>query len=168
MLQHFNLSRNKYLRTLEITTESIAAANDTASGFLKTVLSSVASPAPIDVVIIYRDYDLGGIQFCIFCDPGSICFWHHSQLLDRIARGHQQQLGMFRKMYNSWDFRLVLCADVSDCMVEHSIEMLGNIAKVAQLPHEPLITSERRTLRSRSTDHIAGWSGRWQIPASAL
>jgi len=168
LLQHLNLSQNKYLRTLEITAESIVAANDTASDFLKTVLSSVASPVPVDVVIIYRSRDLGGRQFCIFCDPGAICLHHQPQLLERLARSHQQQLGMFHEMYNAWDFRLVLCADVPDCMVEHSIAMLEDIAEAAQLPHKPLITSERRTLRTRSTDHNVGWSGRWSIPASAL
>lgn len=75
---------------------------------------------------------------------------------------------MFHEMHNIWDFRLVLCADVSDCMVDHGIRMLKGIAKAAQLLPEPTITSERRTLRTRSTDHNVGCSGWWTIPASAL
>jgi len=62
----------------------------------------------------------------------------------------------------------VLCADVSDCVVEQSIEILEDIAKGAQLPQKPLIVSERRILRTRSTDHNVGWTGRWSILASVL
>ena len=50
-------------RTLETTAESILAADDTASGFLKTVLSSIPPPVPLGIVILYQDYDLD-CQFC--------------------------------------------------------------------------------------------------------
>ena len=81
---------------------------------------------------------------------------------------HQKQLGMFRKMYGACNFRLVLCADVSDCMVEHGIRMLEGIAKASQLLRDPLIISERRTLRTRPADRNVGWSGQWPIRASVL
>ena len=70
-------------------------------------------------------------------------------------------------MHIGLDFRLVLCADVSDCMVKHGIWMLKRIAKASQLPRDPLIVSERRTLRARSTDCNVGWSAQWPIHASA-
>ena len=85
-----------------------------------------------------------------------------------MVRRHQQQLRMFHEMYNAWDFRLVLCADVSDGMMEQAIEMLEEIAEMVQLPREPLIVSERRTLRTRSADRNAGFSGQCPVDASAL
>ncbi|KAF9780999.1 hypothetical protein BJ322DRAFT_291114 [Thelephora terrestris] len=54
----FDLSRNKSLRTLETTAQSITRAGGSAPEFLKTVLSSVASPGMLDVVITYHDCDL--------------------------------------------------------------------------------------------------------------
>jgi len=160
-LNHFNLSRIKHLRTLEITAESIVAAKSTAADFLKTVLSSVASPIPINIVIIYRDRDFGGIPRCNFCGPESSCFSRSPMLM---VLG----LGMFREIHDVHDFRLVLCADVSDSEMAHSMEVLEVIAKVAQLPHEPLIISEGRTLCTRSIDCNVGWSGNRPIVASAL
>ena len=168
LLQHFNLSRNKCLRTLEITAESIVAAKDTASEFLKTVLSTVTSPAPINVVIIYRNDDLGGVKCCVVCGPEVICFRHYTILMNEMACCHQTQLGIFRRMHSAWNFRLVLCADVSDCMVDYGIRTLKDIAKASQLPLDPLIISERRMLHTRSSDRNAGWSGRWPVRASAL
>ena len=54
----FNLSRNVSLRTLETTATSIANAGDSASGFLKAVLSTITSPLPLNFVITYRYFDV--------------------------------------------------------------------------------------------------------------
>ena len=75
---------------------------------------------------------------------------------------------MFREIRNAWDFRLVLCADVSEPLVAHSIETLEDIVDDVHPLRKPLILSERRTLRTRSTDRDVGWSREWSIPASAL
>jgi len=161
LLQHFNLSRNKYFRTLETTAESIMAAGTTAHDFLKTILSSVASPVPINIVIIYRERDFSSVPRCKFCDPGTDCFTRNPLLMTL-------GLGVFHEMHDAQDFRLVLCADVSHCAMEHNMEMLKVIAKAAQLPHEPLIVSEIRTLRTRPLDCNVDWSGQWPITASVL
>jgi len=174
-LRHFNLSQNKSLRTLETTVESIIAADDTAPDFLRTVLSSVTSPAPLDVVIIYRDVIPSGGQDCMWCcNSGPICN-HSKEMRDKNARGHQQQLRVFREMRSMRDFRLVLCADVSDHMVGHAVGKLERIAKaekvergLGHLPYKSLVISERRILRTRDNDYHTGYSKKWAISACAL
>jgi hypothetical protein len=172
LLPDFNLSGNESLRTLEITGESIRAADDTAPNFLKTVLSSVPPSAPLDVVIIYR-----GCELCGRGGPDSepFCSNHSSQeIWDKNVLSYQRQLMVFREMYNTRDFRLVLCADVPDFMVEHALEILGRIVDVGMAMgglsrlHEPLVISERRTLLTRYIDRNAGCLREWYVPASAL
>jgi hypothetical protein len=86
---------------------------------------------------------------------------------------YQWQFRAFREMYTVRDFRLVLCADVPNCVVERAIQILEDNVKAEKLKgglgylYEPLIISERRTLRTRPTDYNVG-SMRWAIPASAL
>ena len=77
LLQHFNLSRNGSFSTPNITAESINAASRTASNFLRTVLSTVTSPAYLNVVVVYRDVDLGGTHgWCLNCASDPVCFRH--------------------------------------------------------------------------------------------
>lgn len=57
MCWHFGLSQNKSLQTLEITAESMVAV-DAAPSFLSTALSTITSPLPPDIVIIYQDIDV--------------------------------------------------------------------------------------------------------------
>jgi len=75
-------------------------------------------------------------------------------------------------MHNTMDFRLVLCADVSDHMVEYAIKRLEHTVKaekgLGHLLFEPLIIAERRTLRTRRTDRHAGMSDKYAISGSAL
>ena len=176
LLQHFNLSRNKSLQTLETTAESITGAGSTAPAFLRTVLSTVTSPAPLDVVIVYRDYDFGYIENCLYCRPDPACFRHRSRenrALDILRRKHQ--LRVFHAMRKVRDFRLVLCADVFDCVVEHAIQALGLTANAWEMDrwgldclYKPLIISERRAPRTRASDNCAGWLRGHPGIASAL
>ena len=156
LLRDFNLSRNKSLRTLETTASSIGDAEGTASDFFVTVLSSVTSLVPVDVVIIYRD-----IHFEIpFADYSS----------------YQRRLEVSHKIHSTRGFRLVLCADVCDRVVERAIQGLEDFVKAGRMkgglsrfPYKPLIISERRLLRTREYDCPAGASRSWRgIPASAL
>ena len=170
---NFNLSQNKSLRTFETTAHSIRNARDKASGFLKTVLSSITSPAPLDVVIVYCAFDLGHISHDLFCtEPGPPHFRHCSM---RIAASicpedRQQQFKVLREMQSVRDFRLVLCADVFDCIVEPAIRELEYAVKKERGPdyllRKPLVISERRTPRTRCSDWSAGWS--LPVYASAL
>ena len=68
-LLDFDLSRNKSLRTLEVTAGSIVSrfgrcASDRAvSRFLAATLSTITSPAFSEVVVFYRDLDFDGLSF---------------------------------------------------------------------------------------------------------
>ena len=93
-------------------------------------------------------------------------------LRDRVAR-FRHQFKVFGEMHSARNFRLVLCVDAFDCMVEGSIEMLERVAKAEGAVggfgrlQKPLIISERRTLRTCYMDYNTGWS-RGGVLASAL
>ena len=175
LLRHFNLSHNKSLRTLETTAEAIDAADDTASDFFKTVLSSVAPSVPLDIVVIYRDIDISDMPHCSWCKLELARLrYPRREPRDRVAH-FQHQSRVFREMHSVRNFRLVLCADVFDCMVEDGINTLERIAKMEEAiggldypRQKPLIISERRTVRTRYTDYNAGDSRVLAIYATAL
>jgi hypothetical protein len=168
-LQRFNLSQNKSLRTLETTAESITSARSTASNFLTTVLSTVASPVFLDVVIVYCDSDLDASPGCSYCRPDPVCFCRPRPELVVHAPRYLRQFRTFHEMHKTRDFRLVLCADVFDCIVERAIQRLKHIVDVNggldYLLHKPLIISERRTPRTRITDSSTGRF--WYSPKTA-
>ena len=117
LLPRFHLPQNRFLRTLETTAESINVAGDSVFDFLKTVPSSVTSPGPLDV-IIYRDDDLAHPPPCWECDFEALRLHLCSQkIIDRFALYHQRQLRVFCEMHSVRDFRLVLCADISESSV---------------------------------------------------
>ena len=126
----FDLSRNKSLRTLEITAESISRVGATtfALDFFKTVLSSITSSTTLDIVIVYRDREICGVGAFSTPRMKPICFHHSSQeSWTRSGLYHLQRLKMSREMYKKREFRLVFCADVSDFIAEHAIEILQRV-----------------------------------------
>ena len=172
MFQPFNLSRHKFLRTLEITAESISdpahvwscGAGPDPSDFLKAVLSSISSPGPLDIVVIYRDimlpYD-GRYEKGLCHRP----VW----LLGRIVINEetlQQQFRVFREMHSVRDFRLVLSVDPFGCAmnrITQLMEMIVNAEKAKggfdYLSCEPLMVYEKRMPRSRTVDYRTGACG---------
>jgi len=170
--RHFNLSRNKSLQTLETTAASITAAGDAASGFLKIVLSTITSPLPLNVVITYRDFDLG-------CRVRSRVEVIHVDYVSAeesvtIALQHTERFKVFGEMYRVREFRLVLCADVQDYILKYAMRKLERIVeaewKNGRLYHplcKPLIISEIRSPGTRSGDDPVGRTGKY-ISASAL
>ena len=151
--------------------ESIVNAGNSASEFLKTVLSSVVSPGMLDVVFIYRDCDLGGWAFCPTCKPDPICFRHSPRpQLDDFPR----QLRVIREMHSARKFWLVFCADVYGCMEDFGMWGLDAEVKKEEasgrfeyLERSPVITCERRTIYMRTKDYHVGATGKWAL-ASAL
>jgi hypothetical protein len=153
---------------LETTAESINAAGDMASDFLKTVLSSVTSPGPLDVVIIYQNFDFINVS------PPISPYSYSQEMSDKVALNRQRQPRVFREMHSARDFHLVLCADVTTISVRRVMEMLEPIVKAEEveggldyIPYRPLIIFERRMLRN-SPDINVGRTGKWHIQASAL
>ena len=170
--QRFDLSGNQSLRTLETTAQSITRSADTASNFFKTVLSSVTTPALLDVVVIYQDiYPRNSPG----CTREPVCFRHRRPMgLEMDAHRFQPHLKVFREMHSVRDFRLVLCVDVFDCIVEDATRLLGDIVKAEEakggfdfLLSEPLVICEKRVVRTRLSDFNVGYS-KANIPASAL
>jgi len=176
LLRDFDLSRNKSLRTLETTAQSIADA-DSASNFLITVFSSVTSPPPIDVVIIYRNFEaISGWLHHFYCEPRSSCFycfwlWKPAGYLHNFKLAH---IKMLQEVHNIQNLRLLLCADVSDHLVDHTTESLEHILNMetakGELDHlcRPLVISERRVRYTRCGDDEVGHSKDRGVWASAL
>ena len=174
--EDFNLSRNKSIRTLETTSDSTIPEYTDISDFFKTVLSSITSPALLDVVIVYRELEFGEVVHHLSCtDLGPRHFPHHFRMSVSMAQHCRQQFEVFKEMQKVRDFRLVLCADVFDRMVESAIEMLEDLVKeekekggLDSLLHQPLIISERRTPHTRCTDFHVGCPLDMLMCASAL
>ena len=147
--------------------ESISAVEDTASNFLGTVLSTVTSPTPIDVVIVYQDVDLGGVRGCwLGCNSGPACPRHDSREgRDDDTMRYKQQFRVFREIHNARDFHLVLCADVSDSIVERAMQTLERFVDAREvnggldyLLYKPLVMFERRTLHIHREDRTSTFS----------
>ena len=152
----FDLSRNKRLRTLETTALSINSAGDAASGFLKTVLSTITPSLPLKVVITYGDQDIG-LDVWGNGRPGCMQYCYVS------VTHHSGQFKVFKEMYAVRKFRLVLCADVSGWAIEHSMGVLDRAVEgekagggLDYLEREPLIISEVRAPRLRPRDYPTG------------
>ena len=149
--RRFDISQNKFLRTAETTAWTINSAGDAASGFLKTVFITIP-PSLLDVVITYRDRDVG-LGVWGIGRPTSVVNCSAS------ATHHSGQFKVFEEMYEARMFQLVLRADVSGWAVEHSMGVLeraveGEDAKggLDYLECEQLIISEVRTPHSLPRD----------------
>jgi len=80
-----------------------------------------------------------------------MCYSHHpwgSRVIDIMC--YRPHFRLFREMHKARDFRLVLCADVCDCMVERAIRTLEYIlikmgvnGGLDYFLYKPLIISER-------------------------
>ena len=122
---HFDLSRNTFLRTLETTAESITAG-DSASDFYKTVLSTIASPLPTDIVVVYRE---GELNFHIWCTERPITVEYAPWLESPIAN-HPGRFKVFREMCGTREFRLMLCADALDSVAKSAMRTLKRLVEV--------------------------------------
>ena len=152
----FDLSQNKCLRTLETTALSIDSAGDTASGFLKTVLSTITPSLPLEVVITYGEKDVG-LEVWGNGRPGC------KQYCIKSVTHHSGQFKVIKEMYAVRKFRLLLCADVTGWAIEHSMEVLERAVAgekagggLDYLECEPLIISEVRAPRTRLGDYPIG------------
>ena len=172
-----SLSQSKFLRTLETTAESINAGRcDAASDFFKTVLSSVATPERLDVVIIYQHFNFIHMPHWTWCDLEPVPY-EQQGIGEMYSEFHQQQLKVFSEMHTVRDFRLVLYADVPGgpgirkCADMETLECIAKAERVEgglDCQYRPLIVFERWLLRTRPRDYNAGWSGKWWVLASAL
>lgn len=172
MRRVFNLSRNKALRTLETTAEAMTNGEDSPS-FFKTVLATITSPLSLDFVVVYWEYE---VDCRVPTWPSATSIWDlPGETESHNALDHQQRFKTFREMYGVRGFRLVLCADVLDCVMEDAIENLEYFVEEEKekgeldyLFCEPLIISERRSPRiAEFYDHV-GSTERLEVRTSAL
>ena len=105
-------------------------------GLLAQVLSTVASPVPLRVVIIYREYDFDGLQPAWYGQswdlrPGRLPPWlWHDILMDDVL-SHCLRLRVFHEVHEIRNFQLELCADVWGCVAEYAVQVLrGAVAAV--------------------------------------
>ena len=101
----FNLSRNKSLRTLEVTAFHIGIAMlchspNTAMRPLTYALSTITSPMFSEVIVFYRERDFDVVPM------------------------HRQQFKGFRMMYKVRGFRLALCVDAWGGKMERYVRRL--------------------------------------------
>ena len=144
--ERFNLSRNKTLRTLETNADSIVHASDAASIFFQTVLSTIASSLPLDIVVIYRNVDLN-----FFVSPRAEFEYASPRRSAKCVADHRKRFKVFSEMYGAREFRLVLCANVPNCIAKRAMRVLKRVVEAERtsggldyLLHEPLIISELR------------------------
>lgn len=122
---------------------------DADPNFLRNVLSTITSPPPLNVVIIYQHHDIGYIVWCppepaFFVGP-SLGWW------GEYAWHHQRRFKELRDMHMARAFRLVLRVDDHDCNTEAVVRELEDAVSVERarggfdyLPCEPLIVSAVR------------------------
>ena len=152
MSWHFDLSRNKSLRTLEITAGSMVFG-DADPSFLPTVLSTITSPLPLDIIVVYQHLDVG-YQPCHWVKPVPLMRFTPKGEAG-VALYHQQRFKELREMYMVRGFRLVFCMDVLDGVTESTMRALKCVVNEEKskggfdyLLCEPLIVSEVRSHRT--------------------
>jgi len=144
---------------------------DADPSFLRTVLSTISSPLPLDIIIVYQHYDVGYM----------IAWWEPFPMVEfdggpSAADGlHRQRFKQLRKMYMVREFRPVFCADAIGCAMEHVMRGLEFIVEMERvrgrldyLLRKPSIISEIRSPRTRLHDDNVGGARRWEVRASAL
>lgn len=130
-LQDFDLSRNKSLRTLEITASTLRVAlsrgRPLADMHLFTyALSTIRSPTFSEVVVIYLDYDFGSaLQHR--CESMPLSRSPSQAEIEEEAQLHHWRFEGFRTMRKVRNFRLMLCVEVWDGVSGYSVQVLKQL-----------------------------------------
>jgi len=125
-LEEFGLSRNKLLRTLEVMAWSIddppgGGSPDSASSLLKHALSTITSPAFVEVVVLYWDY--WDFRCIPISDYRSIRSMSQTEEAEEASRYHRQ-FEVFHEAQGVRDFQLVLCVYAWDCVGKYLVGVL--------------------------------------------
>ena len=121
-------------------------SGDANPNFLKTVLSTIAPPLPLNIVIIYQHCDFGYLTSRPKKPVTLVAFTPGEQVV--AALRHQQRFKELHEMYMVRKFRLVLSVDVPDSVAEYAVRALEHLVNTEKanggfdyLLHEPLIIS---------------------------
>ena len=145
-------------------------AEDATPDFLTTVLSTITSRLPLDVIIDYDDVDVDRVRY--LTSPGT--FTCPLTLKDEITKNvlrYEQRFKLFREMYRVRGFRLVLCADVFNHSVGPAVQTLERLVRAEKekgrldyLRCKPLTISEKRTLQTHAVNgKKIGWNRQWYL-----
>lgn len=164
-LQDFDLSRNKSLRTLQVTAWSgdalRACSPAVAARLLTYALSTITSPVFTEFTAFYQEHHFCGVE-----SPGP----GQPRLRKRSpgekaeeALWHRRRFEAFRRMHKVRNFRLVLCADVWERVREYSVRVLkaavaAEEAKVGfdSIFPEPLVVYRPRASRPNPPKRMLG------------
>jgi len=129
-LQDFDLSRNKSLRTIRVMASSIDhtlidGSLDTTSMLLKHALSTSTSPAYLDIVVIYVECNLLGIN--PRGDPDQPLREMSEADREKEALWRNRRFKVLREVHKVRGFQLVLCAEVWDPVGGYSVRMLEGV-----------------------------------------
>ena len=172
-IQDFDLSRNKILRTLEVTGSGIvsralyrAGLLDTATGPFAYALSTITSPAFTEITAFFRDYEFLGVA----------APWRYSVLVFQLspadiameASWFDWQFGVFQKMRKIRDYQLVLCVDAWDAVGEYAVGVLKEAVAAEKTKRrfdntyvEPLVVYSPRGPRPQKME---SWCSPYWIP----
>jgi hypothetical protein len=155
-LQNIGLSRNKSLRALEVMARSIDIALkggslDSASSLLKHPLSTITSPAFLEIIVFYHDLDFHGAWGSTGASTyGPFYHMSETEREEEVSR-HHRQFEVLHEVQKVRDFRLVLCADVWESVGEYSVRVLERAVAVEKAkglfdnpPPEPTVVHRPR------------------------
>jgi len=102
---------------------------DPALSLLKHVFSTITSPASLEVIVLYRDYDFNGVE-----EHQASRVLGPFRKISQVQRGeealrHHRQFRVFQEVQKVQDFQLVLCADVWHHVGEYSVQVLEKVVK---------------------------------------
>jgi len=158
-IRDFDLSRNRFLQTLEVTAHGIvcalcqAGSLGPATGPFAYALSTITSPAFTEVAVFYQDYDFFGV----------VHSWPDFSILHPLSPGHiaeevscfDRRFKVFREMRKIRGFQLVLCADTWDGVGEYTVGVLKQAVAAEKVKTrfdgtflEPLVIHRDRVLCS--------------------
>ena len=171
-IRDFDLSRNIFLRTLEVTERGIvcalcqASSLDAAAGPFAYALSTITSPAFTEVIAFYRDYDFLGVKYS-WLNCGTLRRLSPSEI-SLEARWSNQPFEAFRAMRKVRGFQLVLCADTWDCVREYTVGVLKQAVATERAERgfddtfpEPLVIHSRRGPYYRAMETYAPFYKPW-------
>ena len=166
-IRDFDLSRNKFLRALEVMGRGFiysllrTGSSETATGPLAYALSTITSSAFTEVIAFYRDYEFLGVEYPLL---GYRDFRRFSpaQIADELGVLFDERFKVFREMRRVRDFRLVLCADSWDGVGEHMVRVLRQVVEAEKAKRgfddtfpEPLVIHSTRGSCCRGMESYA-------------
>lgn len=150
--QDFDLSRNKSLRTVEVTAR-YTPWEPTSN--LSHALSTITSPVFSELVVVYRDYDF----YVYVPNTGAPPTYGWSSEVEKAEDVARQRIlfQAIHELHKAREFKLVLCADVWHYLGEHTVEELRQVLAAEKadgglgyLSSEPLVTYSPRVSRRAS------------------